>query len=70
MQKNGLAQNLDSDLAPTTFQNATNICETIVLMRSLIARKKINIAFLGYTDVMLDPESWKKLDVNQKHTEK
>ena len=66
MQKNGLAQNLDSDLAPTTFQNATNICETIVLMRSLIARKKINIAFLGYTDVMVDPESWQKLDVNQK----
>ena len=65
MQKNSVAQNFDSHVAPTKFQDALNICETIVLMRSLIARKKINIAFLGYTDVMLDAVSWKALNVNQ-----
>ena len=65
MQMNSVAQNFDSHVAPTKFQNAINICETIVLMRSLIARKKVNIAFLGYTDVMLDAVSWKALSVNQ-----
>ena len=65
MQTSSVVQKLDSHLAPNAFQNAANICETIVLMRSLIAKKKVNIAFLGYTDLMLSAEAWKKLNVDQ-----
>ena len=65
MQTSSVVQKLDSHLAPNAFQNAANICETIVLMRSLIAKKKVNIAFLGYTDLMLSAEAWKTLNVDQ-----
>ena len=41
MQTSSVVQKLDSHLAPNAFQNAANICETIVLMRSLIAKRKL-----------------------------
>ena len=46
-------------------KQASNIFETILLMRHLLARKNIRIAFLGYTDLMLTETDWLNLGVNQ-----
>jgi len=47
------------------FKQASNICETILFMSQLLASKKIRIAFLGYTDLMLTETEWSNLGVSQ-----
>ena len=49
----------------TSFKQASNICESILLMRRLLAREKVRIAFLGYTDLMLSETAWSNLGVSQ-----
>lgn len=49
-----------------SFKQASNFCETIQMMRYLMAPKKnIRIAFLGYTDLMLTETDWMNLKVTQ-----
>lgn len=49
----------------TKLRDASNFCDTIILLRKLIPKKKVRIAFLGYTDLMLNEAAWFKLGVNQ-----
>lgn len=49
----------------TSLKQASNICESILLMRRLSPRKKVRIALLGYTDLMLNEIEWSNLGASQ-----
>lgn len=53
----------------TSFKHATNLCQSIILMRDLLAKKKIRIAFLGYIDLMLTDDEWSSIGVDQSKLE-
>ena len=49
----------------TSFEDSKNLCELILHMRNLIKRKRVRIAFLGYTDLMLTDTDWNELGITQ-----